>query len=450
MFLCLQLTGAADHVASPQTVLLEVAQQFSPRVARAGDGVLFLDLEGLERLFGDPRTIAEALRRALADRGLRVHLAVAGTRMAARLLASARAGISVVAAGEEASALAALPIGTLTALETDPASPLAALLPTLRRWGLRTLGDLAGLPPADLASRAGAQGVALQAAARGKDDGPLVPQRDGERFEATVALEWPVEGLEPLSFVIGRLADEVSAHLDRRGRAATVLAVDLRLVTREVWARRLNLPAPMKDARTLRTLALLDLESHPPPAAIDAVTLRAEPTPARSLQHSLLERARPRPEQVATLMARVGALLGHDRAGTAALLDTDRPGAFRMAPFTGAERRPLTDAPARAGLLETPPADLERSGSALRRLRRPVAAMVASELGRPVHVRLARAGLAGGRVTGCAGPWRTSGDWWAASAWDHDEWDVALEDGALCRLFRDRRQDRWYLEALYD
>jgi len=315
---------------------------------------------------------------------------------------------------------------------------VASLLPTLRRWGLRTLGDLAALPAAELASRVGAQGPALQAAARGEDRGPLVPLRDEERFEATLALEWPVDGLEPLSFVIGRLADDLSAHLERRGRAAAALVMDLRLVTREVWTRRLDLPAPMKDARTLRTLALLDLESHAPPAAIDAVTLRAEPTPARSLQHSLLERARPRPEQVATLMARVGALLGHDRVGTAALVDTDRPGAFHMMPFTGTEPR-STAAPQHCG-----------TGPGLRRLRRPLAAMVASELGRPLHVRLARAGMPGGRVTGCAGPWRTSGEWWAATAWDHDEWDVALEDGGICRLFRDRRQDRWYLEGIYD
>ena len=81
-------------------------------------------------------------------------------------------------------------------------------------------------------------------------------------------------------------------------------------MTRISWARRLELPSPIKDPRVLRTLALLDLESHPPPAAIDAVTVRVEPTAARTLQHSLLERARPHPDQVSTLMARLSALMG--------------------------------------------------------------------------------------------------------------------------------------------
>jgi hypothetical protein len=71
--------------------------------------------------------------------------------------------------------------------------------------------------------------------------------------------------------------------------------------------------------------------------------------------------------------------------------------------------------------------------------------------GRPTHVRASRPGIAGGTVALSAGPWRTSGEWWAAeTAWDHDEWDVALPSGVVCRLFRDRRQDRWYIEGVYD
>ncbi len=91
----------------------------------------------------------------------------------------------------------------------------------------------------------------------------------------------------------------------------------------------------MKDPRTFRTLVLLDLESNPPPAAIDAVTLRVDPTPARTLQHSLLERARPKPEQVSTLVARLSALMGARRVGRPVLMDSHRPDAFTMETFTG-------------------------------------------------------------------------------------------------------------------
>ena len=226
----------------------------------------------------------------------------------------------------------------------------------------------------------------------------------------------------------------------------------------------------MKDPRTFRTLVLLDLESNPPPAAIDAVTLRVDPTPARTLQHSLLERARPQPEQVSTLVARLSALMGARRVGCPVLADSHRPDAFSMETFTGEDRRPRHDDDrkhegAKARRRES---DLEPEAQspepvacslkpvahlipALRRYRPPVPARVSVVDGRPVQIRAARTGVAGGAIEMVAGPWRCSGEWWALdTAWDHDEWDVALAGGTICRLSRDRLKDRWYVAGVYD
>ena len=91
----------------------------------------------------------------------------------------------------------------------------------------------------------------------------------------------------------------------------------------------------MRDVRVLRTLVLLDLESHPPEAGVDRVTITLAPTPERIVQHSLLVRARPSPEQVATLTARLTAVLGEARVGAPALVDSYAPGAFTLRPFDG-------------------------------------------------------------------------------------------------------------------
>ena len=89
----------------------------------------------------------------------------------------------------------------------------------------------------------------------------------------------------------------------------------------------------MREVRALRTLALLDLEAHPVEAAIDRVTIVIDPTPGRVVQHTLYTRAQPTPEQLSTLLARLGALMGADRFGAPVSIDTERPGAFAMAPF---------------------------------------------------------------------------------------------------------------------
>ncbi len=41
-----------------------------------------------------------------------------------------------------------------------------------------------------------------------------------------------------------------------------------------------------------------------------------------------------------------------------------------------------------------------------------------------------------------------SGNWWDEKAWDRAEWDLELENGALCQCHS--REDRWELDGVYD
>lgn len=461
--------------------LLSVAQEFSPRYERYGDDLVSIDVCGLGRLLGPAQIIGEELRREAARRGVRVHVALAATCMAALVLARARPGLTLVEPGGEAATLAPLPIGILEKIQlpgvqkaqgdADRKGSRFAAISAVKHWGVKTLGDLAALPPGDVAARLGQAALFWSAVARGEDARPLVPTLPEERFISSLDLEWPIEGLEPLSFVLTRLLEPLATRLERRDRGAAVLHVELGLVTRcsasmgrgqaveprEIYARHLQLPAPIRDVRTLRTLALLDLDAHPPPAAVDRVTIAIDPTPGRVLQHRLFTRAHPTPDRLSTLVARLGALMGHDRIGRPASVDSHRPGAFQMQPFPidhiHNDHHSPTSAPATPKL-----AKAEAGGgwlpvvSALRRCRPPVPARVAVADGRPLRVTTDRRGFAGGAVIDCAGPWRTSGEWWeqASTGWNRDEWDVAMKDGAVYCIFRDRNTEGWFIDAIVD
>ena len=93
------------------SLALVPSREFSPRYERQGDDLVAIDVSGLGRLFGAPRAIGDALARDAARRGVRVHVALAGTCTAARILAYARPGVTVVDRGGEAAALAPLAIG---------------------------------------------------------------------------------------------------------------------------------------------------------------------------------------------------------------------------------------------------------------------------------------------------------------------------------------------------
>jgi hypothetical protein len=358
------------------------------------------------------------------------------------------------------------------ALMTPPKASLAlkeiqSLLDVLRRWGVKTLGALAVLAPGEVYERLGARGVTWQRLARGEDQGPLVACVPEDPFEGDLELEWPIEGLEPLSFVLARLFDPLSERLERADRGAAILHTHLRLTTREVYARTVQLPAPMRDPKTLRTLVLLDLESNPPSAAIDRVRVLIEPTPAKVLQWTLYERAQPSPEQVSTLIARLTALMGEGHVGSPRLVDSWRPGVFEMAAFSAPETSV-------AAAQRTAPSAPVAPGTALRRFRLPIPVRVRMEEGRPVRVMVDRRGVTGGVVSQSAGPWRTSGEWWndgqggqggqggkstlhapdqphpPSTAWDRDEWDVVLESGTAYRIFVERNVGQWFIEGVVD
>ncbi len=514
--------------------LAALAGDFSPRYERHGDDVV-IDVSGLGRLLGEPRAIGEELRRSARARGLTAHVAVASTQTAARLLARARPGLTIVERGKEREALASLRLEVLALLTAeceslrssarrekvnDAGPQLDAALSVFKRWGLKTLGDLAALPPADLASRLGRPALAWQAMARGEDRAPLVPAIEDERFDGSIELEWPIEGLEPLSFVLTRLLEPLSTRLERRDRGAAVLHVRLDLVSDDTHARRLDLPSPIRDVRTLRTLALLDLEAHPPTGAIDRVTVVIEPTPGRIVQHALFTRPQPTPDQIATLLARLAAVIGQDRIGAPVEADSHEPGAFLMKPFRESGGAPAAmpaaasaqhDAGARhqRAVVAAPEAlrraspELQRrrgprekvkntdgcfeaeATTALRRYRRPLPARVTVSNGVPVRVTIDRRGAGGGAIVRAAGPWRTSGHWWSACGhpsgggrlrargtsaslagtsaeagaprerqeclpWSRDEWDIALGDGTVYRIFQDRATDGWFVDAIVD
>jgi protein ImuB len=135
--------------------------------------------------------------------------------------------------------------------------------------------------------------------------------------------------------------------------------------------------------------------------------------------------------------------MGEKHVGSPALVDTWKPGAFEMEAF----RPDATTSPV------TPPVQHAAMNSALRRFRFPIPTRVVVSEGRPVRVQTDRQGFSSGAIVESAGPWRTSGEWWADEkddSWDRDEWDVSMQDGTVYRLVVEREVGQWFLEGVID
>jgi len=485
------LQQTAAHAA-----LLDCAQSFSPCVEDAACDTALLDLAGMESLLGPLPAIARGLRDRAAALGLEAHVAVASNPDTALLAARgswvtglcgartpfdklragfARAGATVIPPGKEAERLGSLPLKVLfadhvaeTNEEKDSAQYKEAthllevpMFEILDRWGIRTLHALAALPEVALSERLGQQGLRLQQLARGATSRTLVPVEAPLIFEEAVELEYPIVLLEPLTFLLNRLLDQLCARLASRALAARELRLTLDLerhtqfnqqskINNQQFLRTLHLPVPMLDPKLFLKLLQLDLNAHPPGAPILKIHLAAEPARPRPGQAGLFLPPSPEPEKLELTLARIAAMVGGNKVGALELLDTHHPEGFRLQRFTAAreDRQPKTK-PEKENTKENEQPTL----TALRRFRPALRATVTLAEGQPAQVVCTRPKTIQGSVLWKAGPWRSSGDWWEREAWSRDEWDIALQNAssiALYRLVHDLLEGGWFVEGTYD
>jgi protein ImuB len=449
-----------------QSKLLALAFEFSPVVEQSAADAVTFDASGLDRLFGLPQDVAAAVARRAAESRVKASIAIASNPDAAICAARGFSGVSMIPYGDEAKFLGELPIGLL--------APSPELQETLERWGIRRFRELGALPPLGIAERLGPEGLRLRELACGEAERKLLPLEDAARFEDEIELEYPLELLEPLAFLLARLLNGLTSSLATRALATNELRLRLRLENRETHARTLRLPVPSLDAKAFLKLMQLDLEAHPPQAPIVHVWIGANPVKPQAAQSGLFIPAAPEPVKLELTLARIKAIVGENRAGVAERLNTHRPDAFRMMEWDGWQAglagslqrvvNPLADAPNsnrsrdRNGVVVSmsKTSHSRKSGQGagcgpggppyvLRFFRPPLPARVTVAALGPSYIA---ARNIRGKVIELAGPWRTSGDWWTLDPWLRDEWDLALSDGALYRVYCEPRG--WFVEGSYD
>ena len=329
---------AADAAAVEHA--LDALGAFSPGVAGATDpldpafGLLEVQVDGLERLWGPEPVLVERITAALASilPGA-PRVGIAGTRFAATV-AAGTAGADgpgapprqrIVEPGGEAAFLAPLPAALLT---PDP-----DVRARLARFGLRRIDAVARLPRSALVARFGAEGERIHARANGEEIVTFRPRRTPERLVLGLGLEPSVEALESLRFVLHRLAGALADQLAARGAAAG--RVELRLTLDTAFARRgtpaalaleQRFPEPTAEAEAIERLLFARLERDPPPAAVARLELElAEVAPAIGQQLALFVPQAARAARLGWQLARLALTYGEDRIGRVELTDPEAP-----------------------------------------------------------------------------------------------------------------------------
>ena len=229
--------------------VVRAVAEVSPRLDVIEPGWVSLAARGPSKYFGGDAAVAEHLQHVLAEVGVvvRVGVGVADGRFSSSVAArlSVRRDSPVVVEPEQSPAFcASLPIGWLQTLgESEP-----EMIDLFTRLGLRRLGDLAALDPADVLGRFGHPGVHAHRLAAGADVRPSSTTDPAPERQLDQVFNDPVAQASAVVFVAKQLADELGQSLAATGRVCTRLVVELETEHGErserSWYRSAGLNAP--------------------------------------------------------------------------------------------------------------------------------------------------------------------------------------------------------------
>lgn len=242
------------HYAAVSRQVFAIFDRFSPRVEPLGIDEAFLDVTGVQRLFGNGRMIAENIRAAIrTETGLTASVGVAVNKFLAKLGSELRK-----------------PDG-LTEVPTDPAAIIAWLapLPVGRLWGVgnvlrrqleqsgyRTIGDLQHAEEAMLAAIIGQAAAAhLACLARGEDPREIELDRTEKSISREHTFLHDVRDAALLRRTLHDLAEDVGGRLRAQGFFAGTARLKLRWDNFQTITRQRRLDPPCLDDISLREMA---------------------------------------------------------------------------------------------------------------------------------------------------------------------------------------------------
>ncbi|MBA4146548.1 MAG: DNA polymerase Y family protein [Verrucomicrobia bacterium] len=432
---------SAPHEKTTTQILLQTAYAFSPRIEATADGICTMDLQGLgialpascrQKDLADSAGRmpaahwAEKIFAVLKSLNLHAQIGIAETPNLA--LHAARCANPLLLVENSTDFISALPVESL--------EPTPQIFDILRRWGIRTAGEFTALGKDKIAERLGTEALELFDRASAVETRPLNLVTPAEHFSEAMELESEIESLQPLLFILRRFLEQLSRRIDALHLVVSDLRLHLKLSSGDIYESLFKVPSPTANVDILFSMLQTHLESVRTDSTIIAIELSARPARGENFQFGLFEASLRDPNQFAETLARLNALCGDGKVGSAVMENTFRPDAFRMG-------SPQFDA---ASANQQQSTDKLSAALCLRRFRPPIHADVEVKSGHPSFIASLKVSSP---IKSISGPFRTSGDWWEqARLWQRDEWDIETADGTMYRIYH--ANDDWFIEGIYD
>ncbi len=247
-----------ERYEEASSTVFEIFHKYTPLVEGLSIDEAFLDVTESRSLFGDGEAIAAAIRSEIREAtGLTASAGVAPSKFVAKIASDQNKpdGLTVVLE-DVPGFLAPLPIERMWGIGPKTA-------PTLRSFGMKTLGDLARAEAATLERLLGSWGLVVRDLARGIDTRDVVPEREAKSIGAEVTYDEDLRTREAIARTLLAHAAKVAERLTEAELAAGAVVVKLKYADFTLLTRRMALRDPASDTTTLHEACLQLLERFP-------------------------------------------------------------------------------------------------------------------------------------------------------------------------------------------
>lgn len=432
-FICLWSPNVAGKNERLQQLVLSLLG-VAPRVLMGAGGIVWADARGMS---------AEPLARDLIgifhENGVeKVRAALSISPICAEVAARHGKGTVIgIPAGTEREYLAPFSIGVLEA-----SLSLASLLDGI---GVESCGDLAKLDLESVEVRFGAEGARLWRLSRADDSRRIF--NSIPRALPTASLDWvdyTLKDGERLVFIINALVGNITTELTSRGQCAREMTMIFSLANRETFEHLVRPARSTASHKAWMRLIRSHLERITLPDSVVGITMRVESVTGEiERQGDIFDRgfatSRAAEETIAQLLDDQGAVVVTPRNNQHPLID-------RRTEWISQEP---AQASARIQLRERVVKATAAPRLTLQLLPEPRRIAVTTRRRRDHQLPVQYRDKEWMSIISAAGPDRVSGGQWS-EPYAREYFRCVTDDGMMVWLYRDAREDAWYLHGWWD
>ena len=289
MRLCPQavvLPGRMERYGQISNEIMAILGRYTPLLEQVSVDEAYLELTNWLPEDMTPAEVGAAMQAEVREKtGLSCSVGVASGKAIAKMASDLKkpGGLVVVPPGEEAEFLAPLRIGRLRGVGEATERKLQEL-------GIETVGALARFPVQMLAQFFGVAGRDLHALALGRDDSPVVPERQAKSLGREVTFMVDIADRDLLERTLLDLASEVAERLRRHELLARGVTLKLRYDDFRTLTRAQVLTEPTDLADPLFRTACVLLQKVNPNRPVRLIGVTAVPLqPAADRQLGLFD-----------------------------------------------------------------------------------------------------------------------------------------------------------------